>query len=488
MAQETRLAPIEFSNTPTQVLMNIGEAKRQEAARQQQMAFEQQKYLRQLQDEEMKRRFENMKNFNSIIQDKQWSKETRDMYLGGLIQKYSAPGMSSTQYLSEIGKDVSNLANYQRYRDSIYEKADKFISGLPQNAKEGFDANTFKNDFLKNALFNPDGSQKSLSELQAEGDVNWLEKTFTDNKDKYYNLSSAYDRIKKLVKEAPESTVGSTDKDIKGRLLTTSSRTIKFRPSFERLNKQTGEVEFRQDENGYLEDDVYKTLISFDDIDALATRSAKKFITDYNNSTKDQKKSLLGGRALPSGTYVDKDNDGLPDMLESDDLDLIKKGFLTNFVKKEMPQYNLPKESIKSIGTKTGSDKKPNDTNDFIDEVITTYNNGSPQDLADVLYRMKAGNGKIELTNAFVSKTDKGFRLEYFTGEKDEDGNKIKESKLFKPEDKNFRIELANFYQKATGSDNRAEKETLVPGKDKTPTSVQPTKKKKYNPQTGKYE
>lgn len=349
MAQETRLAPIEFSNTPTQVLMNIGETKRQDAARQQQMAFEQQKYLRQLQDEEMKRRYENMKNFNSIIQDKQWSKETRDMYLGGLIQKYSAPGMSSTQYLSDIGKDLSNLANYQRYRDDIYDKADKFISSLPQTAKDGFDANTFKNDFLKNALFKADGTQKSITDLQAESDENWLEKTFTANKDKYYNVASAYKRIPEVIKSAPESTIKVPDKDMNGRVLTSSSTEVKFKPSFERFNDKTGKVEFRQDANGYIEDDVYNSLISFDDIDALATRSAKKFISDYNNSTKEQKKALLGGKVMTPGSFVDKDNDGLPDLLEADDINLIKKGFLTDYVKKQMPQYNKETESTKVI-------------------------------------------------------------------------------------------------------------------------------------------
>lgn len=354
MAQETRLAPIEFSNTPTQVLMNIAERKQQDAARERQMAFEQQKYLRQLQDEESKRRFENMKNFNSIIQDKQWSKETRDLYLNGLIQKYSAPGMSSTQYLSEIGKDVSSLANYQRYRDDIYDKADKFISSLPQTAKDGFDANTFKNDFLKNALFKQDGAQKSLSELQSEGDVNWLEKTFTDNKDKYYNVASAYKRIPEVIKSAPDSTIKVPDKDINGRVLTSSSTEIKFKPAFERFNDKNGKVEFRQDANGYIEDEVYNSLISFDDIDALATRSAKKFITDYNNSTKDQKKALLGGKVMTPGSFVDKDNDGLPDLLEANDIDLIKKGFLTDYVKKQMPQYNKETESTKVINISGG--------------------------------------------------------------------------------------------------------------------------------------
>lgn len=469
MAQETRLAPIEFSNTPTQVLMSIAENNQQQDARRRQLEFEQQKYLRQLLDEETKRKIENAKNFNSIIQDKQWSKETRDLFMNDLVKKYSNPQMGSMQYLSEIGKDLTQISNYQRIRDDVYDRADKFLAGLPATSKDGFDFNAFKNDYIKNALFKQDGTQKSLQELQAESDIDWLEKTFTTNKDRYYNVASAFKKIPDIIKSAPESTLKVPDRDRKGRVLTSSSTEIKFRPQFERFNEKTGKVEFRQDANGFIEDEVYKSLISFDDIDALATRSANKFITDYNNSTIDQKKALLGGKVLPPGSYTDADNDGLPDALESDDLDLIKKGFLTDYIRKQMPQYNKETETTKIIsvgGGGGGGPRKTNDTSDFIDEVINTYNNGTPQDLADVVYRMRAGNGKYELTNVKVS-DNKTITLEYYTGKEDEDGNKIVEKKTLDPTSKYFRIELANFYQKATGSDARAEKRTLIGDKDK---------------------
>lgn len=464
MAQETRIAPIEFSNAPTQVLLSIAENKQQDAARRQQLAFEQQKYLRGLQDEEMKRRYENQKNFNTIIQNKDWSKETRDLYLDQLIKKYSDPNFSSSQYQSEIGKDLSTLSNYQKYRDNAYQVVDDYVKNLPDTAKSGFDANTFKNDFIKNALFDKDGKPKTLDQLQSEQDVNWLDQTFKDGKYKYYDVASAYSRIPKIIKEAAESTIKVPGRDRKGRVLTSTSSEVKFKPLFERMNDKTGKVELRVDDAGYIEDDVYNALTSYQDIDALAERSARKFITDYNNSSKDAKKALMGPMAMKPGTFVDKDNDGLPDLLGSEDVDLIKKGFLTDYIKKQMPVYEKDTESTKIISLGGSGGTKKNDTEDFINQVVNVSKTGTGQDLVDLLYRMRAGNGKFEVTNVFVNSKDKGFRIEFNTGDFDEDGNPIKSSRKFNPSDRNFQIDLANFYQKATGSDAKLERGILTGG------------------------
>jgi hypothetical protein len=165
---------------------------------------------------------------------------------------------------------------------------------------------------------------------------------------------------------------------------------------------------------------------------------------------------------MPAGTFVDNDNDGLPDLLEDNDLDLIKKGFLTDYVKKQVPEYNKESESTKVINLTGGRSGDKNDTTDFIDRVISTASNGSAQELADLLYEMTAGNGTFEVTNAKVNKSNKGFVIEYNTGKYNENDNPIKAKRSFNPFDKNFAVDLANFYQRATGSDAKLEKNILT--------------------------
>lgn len=475
MAQETRVAPIEFSNTPTQVLLSIAEQKQQEAAKRQQLEFEKAKYLRSIQEDEMKRRYENAQTFNTAIQNPDWTKETRDMYLADLLQNNSnARDVDSFEYRVNLGKQLGRIAQYNNLVKGIYSKADEYIKSLPDTAKQGLNAEVFKNRFIQTAL-TKEGRPKSFEELQKEYNENLADDVFQANKQDLYDVEKGYSSIPEIIKGANQSTISVAEKDQKGRTISGKSIAVQFRPEFEVYDDKTGKVKLREDEFGYLDNTAYKRLTAVPSVDALATRKAIEFINNYNSVPKEAKLALLGPNAMKAKTnFIDANNDGLPDMLTEQDLDLVKRGFLTDYIKRQMPEYRKESESTRVlVGNK--DDEKKNDTTDFITRVNNEVQSGTPESIANLLYEMRAGSGKFEVTNVKVNKANKGFTVEYNTGAFDEDGNPIMAKRDFNPFDKNFTVDLANFYQRATGSDAKLEKSILT-GKRKD--VAQPAKPK----------
>jgi hypothetical protein len=346
MAQETRLAPIEFDRTPTQVLLNMAESKKAEALKQQQLAFEQAKYLRGLQEDEMKRRYENAASVNTILQDPKWSAESRDNYMKSFLDLAAkAKDTESFDFRKQIATILGDISSYDRYVKDAYAAADDFIKNMPETTKKGFSADVFKNRFIQNAL-TKDGRPLTLDETRGGVDRQKLLEVYEQNKSDLYDLNAGYDNLRKrAVTDAPISEDLFSERDQKGNLRTGKSINKKWRNEFQTFDKDTGEIKLRTDEFGYLEEPAYKFLISDPAVDALATRNAKQFINNYNNSTKEQKLAFLGSNSMGANkNFVDRDGDGLPDLLTIDDLDLVKKGFITDYVRR-MPEFGKDTES-----------------------------------------------------------------------------------------------------------------------------------------------
>jgi hypothetical protein len=467
MAQETRVVPIEFSNTPTQVLMSIAEQGQQEALKKQQLEFEKAKYARAAQEDEMKRRYENAQQFNTAIQNPDWTKETRDMYLAGLLKNYAnARDVESFDYRVNLGKQLGQISQYNNMVKGIYSKADDYIKSLPESAKQGFTPEVFKNKFIQTAL-TKDGRPKSLEELQKDYSDNLIDEVYQQNKSSLYDVATGHKQLTELIKSVESSDISVAQRDKKGNVISGQSIKVKFNPELQMYDDKTGEVKLKSDEFGYITDDVYKKFTSFPAVDASYTRKAEQFINDYNASPKEAKLAIMG-----QAKFVDKNNDGIPDMLTAQDLDLVKKGFMTQSIKSELPDIRA---NVISRSESVGEKPKKNDTTDFITRVENEVQGGSPESLADLLYEMRAGNGKFEVTNVKVNKSNKGFTVEYNTGSFDEDGNPIIAKRDFNPFDKNFTVDLANFYQRATGSDAKLEKSILT-GKRKDVSQPAKTK------------
>lgn len=402
MAQETRVAPIEFSNTPTQVLLSIAEQKQQEAAKKQQLEFEKAKYLRSIQEDEMKRRYENAQTFNTAIQNQDWTKETRDLYLNNLLQNYAnAKDVDSFEYRTNLGKQLGRIAQYNNVVKGIYSKADDYIKSLPDTAKQGLNAEVFKNRFIQSAL-TKDGRPKSFEELQKEYNDGLADEVFQANKQDLYDVEKGYNSIPDIIKGAAASTISVSEKDQKGRTVSGKSVTVQFKPEFEVYDEATGKVKLREDEFGYLDNTAYQRLTSVPSVDALATRKAMEFINNYNAVPKEAKLTLLGPNAMKAKTnLIDANKDGLPDMLTRDDLELVKKGFLTDYVKRQMPEYRKESESTtivnnNSIGGNLGGGKGYEDAYQMLAQKVDSGDiKNIPANISNLIVDIANKQGKL---------------------------------------------------------------------------------------------
>lgn len=377
MAQETRVAPIEFSKAPAQILMSMAEQMQQDALKKQQLEFEKIKYLRSAQEDEMKRRYENAQSFNTVLQNQDWTKETRDMFMADLLKNFSnSKDMDSFEFRTNLGKQLGLMSQYNNIVKTIYSKADDFVKSMPEAGKQGFSADVFKNRFIKTALFNQDGTKKSIDQLQKDYSDDLTAKVYDANKHDLYDVSTGYTIVEDLIKNAGTNTESASTKSRSGRIGSGSSYTIKYRPQFEYFDSKTGEVKLRQDQFGYIDDKVYERLTSIPALDAMATRKAKEFIENYNNSTKEEKLSLLGSAAMKAkSSFVDADGDNLPDALTISDLDLVKKGFLTDQVRRNMLKYkDLDKSTI--INNNNYTETSGGDSRKSYDNLISIVESG----------------------------------------------------------------------------------------------------------------
>lgn len=430
MAQETRVAPIEFSNTPTQVLMSIAEQGQQEALKRQQLEFERAKYARAAQEDEMKRRYENAQQFNTAIQNPNWLKETRDRFLSDIKNNANAKDVDSFEYRTNIGKLFGEMSQYNNLVKSVYTTAGEFVKNIPESGKQGFDANAFKNRFIQSALFNSDGSDKTYEQLQAENINDVANSVYQQNKSSLYDVATGHKQLTELIKSVPNSDISVAQRDKKGNVITGKSMTVKFNPELQEYDEKTGEVKLKSDEFGYIRDDVYGKFTSLPAVDASYTRKAEQFIRDYNASPKEAKLAIMG-----QAKFVDKNNDGIPDMLTAQDLDLVKKGFMTQDILRELPEIRKESESTtiinnNSIGGALGGGKGYMDAFGQLRDYVRSGRTGeTPSNIANVIVDIANKQGMLGKL--------KGGNVQYVLGDVD-----IRE-------DSDGRIRL---YDKLTGS------------------------------------
>lgn len=492
MAQETRVAPIEFSNAPTQVMLNIVEQKKQDALKKQQLEFEKLKYLRSAQEDEMKRRYENAQNFNTVLQNQDWTKETRDMFMSDLLKKFSnAKDTDSFDFRTNLGKQLGSMSQYNNIIKTVYSKADEFVRSMPDAGKQGFSADVFKNRFIKSALTNPDGTKKSLEQLQKDYNDNLAQEVYQSNKQDLYDISTAYNVIPELIKNAGVSTVGSATKSRSGNIGSSESSTVSYKPMFQYYDKKSGEVKMREDEFGYIDKDLYEQLTSIPSLDAMATRKAKEFIKNYNNSSRADKLSFLGSNSMQANSkFIDANGDGLPDALTDADIDLIKKGFLTNQVKRNI--LNTVKENTSQVvynynGSGSKSENGVDAFSDLDNAATDAFNkkqflsvNTSPNPDLIIDYAEKSSGVKLDASQLKIIKGKDG-RVGIYAAD-----DIIKEPTTGE-------IAAGNVGGKKVYSKNGliawvnpdAYNKKANVGKNPPPTSVS---KKKYNPDTGRFE
>lgn len=104
-----------------------------------------------------------------------------------------------------------------------------------------------------------------------------------------------------------------------------------------------------------------------------------------------------------------------------------------------------------------GGSSSKNQTVDFVQRFKKATEQGTSDDMVEVIREMYAGNGSSKLIDAKVDKDNKGIRI---TTAPIMDGvvaEELKQDEFIKPNDPNFYYKIANIFQRVTGSNAQLE-------------------------------
>jgi hypothetical protein len=157
--------------------------------------------------------------------------------------------------------------------------------------------------------------------------------------------------------------------------------------------------------------------------------------------------------------YIDERNESA--------MDMFRRKYLTESIKSmNVGSFNLGvaetptrKPGSTGGGRGRGASAKAPAQPDYIQQVMSTIETGSAQDVSDILMRMSAGSGSVKVEEVKTHPTNKGFTVYFRTKE---GGKEVKRSKDFNPASPNFEAELTGFYQRATGSDTKTERRVMT--------------------------
>lgn len=345
MAQETRVNPIVLDNTPAQILMEMGKEADMLKKQKAQLAYEQllrnhAESLRIKQQEEA-RQWQNGENFKAIIENPKFEDEITNQELPGLIDKYKNYVGSSSQYQKDLNTDLANLYQRSSLLKTIKGSINDGLTKMDNGFKTGLDVAPLKNDAIKNAILNPDGSIKSNDDLKASLNQDWLKNTYTQGRGLYRVAGTGEAMMLDLItdsKNLGEVTIGT--KGQRGQNVSSSKVSVKYNPLFQTVDRKTGQVKFKYGDDGLISDDVYKTFMSNENIGVAIENKANQFVKDYNAATDDAKKALLQQRGI-----LDANMDGIPDQFDITHLNDVQKAFLTHEIIDKTPRRESKSDS-----------------------------------------------------------------------------------------------------------------------------------------------
>jgi hypothetical protein len=382
------------------------------------------------------------------------------------------PNANSAQIQSEVQRQLGGISDWSTKVKTIKANLEETFKQIPQDKKVNKDR--WMNAALTKALYktNPDGTRTFRNAQELDPAFDYATEVWNMGGEAFVDLSGVSkeldDRIKNAAKNKQNVTV--TVGPTKNKPGFTRTDNIEV-PVWAEWDATKNKVTVKK-QNGVIDNDVYTAFVGGPN-------------TEYDKFLNIKTKSALAsGENLGVGvTEVFDDQGNIKDQAK---FDLAKKNWLTNYLEKFAPVTQTERDVTQPprIQVVVRDDNKPKKSpgQDFIERVMTVAGKGDPVQLSKTLYEMRVGNGKLELVDASVAKDMSGVFLEY--NENDELGQPVKKNLHLKLSDPNFPIELARFYQQATGSDAKLEQSFFTGKKDK----YKPQAKKKYNPQTGKYE
>lgn len=418
----------EFNKT----LEQIGESARQRALMQ-----------RKLDMEEQEKVGRTLNMISPDVLNKNFSKDVVNQYLPQILNKVkelSKAGVSERQARQEVFTVLSDISEWSNKSQTIDDQIEEQVKGLDNTIYDVGRISALAKDMAKYNTVDGQKILKGKDEMDpSQSYVSMVIEKMPDLAVDERKASNAFQTSLRAIPEVEKVT--EEVKDASGRRV---GEKVVEKLSFLYDRDPNNNIVLKKDDKGFVPEETFQTFYS-------------------------QYKPWIDGNAKRIMSRL-----GVPESPEA--TEWFKRSFLTDTLERSASgTANVSRTNVTQPrsggGGGTKSAEKKNDTNDYITRVMDVVSNGTSQELADMLYEMRAGNGKYEVLDAKVSNKNKGFVIEFNTGEFDEDGNPIKSKQSFNPSSKTFAIDLARFYQQATGSDSKLEKSILTGKKTYNKTS-----------------
>jgi len=172
------------------------------------------------------------------------------------------------------------------------------------------------------------------------------------------------------------------------------------------------------------------------------------------------------------------------DNFNREEKELAKRHVLYNTIEALDKSDFIPAASTRAPVSNTrinvGGGGSKNQTVDFVQRFKKATEQGTSDDMIDIIREMYAGNGSVKLIDAKVDKENKGIRI---TTAPIIDGlvaEEMKKDEFIKPNDPNYYYKIANIFQRTTGSNTQLEG-NIFKGKADYKKDVKPQATQKSN-------
>ncbi len=342
MAQETRVNPIQFDNTASQILMNMANSIDRFKERDKALAAEKERERIRIEAEEQKRLYQQNKELlSSMFDPSKLRAETRAAMVDDILTNTTAvlkggmKGGTDAQVADNALKQLMNIAAGDAKYGAILKNIDEREKSLTDDEKKGYNIGEAKQVAIRNAFKKQDakGNWVPKSNEELDDSQDYLGTLINSPEGlKFANLSTGYNTLTEKITKAPKSTETLSLKVQRGLKRTSESQKVSFTPKYQRYDDKNEEIVLNTDKNGFLVDEVYKDDVSDPSVNRMLTSRAVGFINDYNTADDKGKAAMAAKAGLPSTI-------SLPKILDPADgavLENIKKAFHTQTVSNQI--------------------------------------------------------------------------------------------------------------------------------------------------------
>jgi len=374
MAQETRVAPITLNDDASKIYMDLGDNIQKQNMQQKQLDVENAKMAEARRKELSDKQFEASKALSGEMYTTVKNNTARDEYMPGILKGITEArlkGIDGNTIYSTFQPQIQAAASYGNKLDALDKQADDYIKSLPEADRKNLNVAQFKTMFLGKALYKADANGKPIKKLPNEIDdtTDYVSSVLSDpNAHTLTRYGAGQEAAATLIKESPSTTTNATVTEQNGIKRNTVVKDVQYKPSYQRVNKLTGQPELDTDVNGIIKESVSKPMLGNAFISNDTKRDAIAFANHYNDAWAhdDGKtlKTLMG--EMPKGF-------SLPEKIDINDagvMSQLQRIMLTHTLTNLGGGTSKNKES--SINVYPPSSANPPDTSHFPDNPMYT--------------------------------------------------------------------------------------------------------------------